>query len=384
MICENRFVEYGESWKSQVLENRKEFVVTLPLDSLRNTHTLSLHIVDPGQIVQKITYRENKTKRPEEKDMAGYLMVYFKEHGHNVYFAVSKDGYTFTDVNHGNPVMRGDTIALQKGIRDPHIYRGPDNAFYLSLTDLHIYAKQEGLRDTEWEREGFGWGNNRALVLLKSNDLVHWKRANLRVDKTFPGLENIGCAWAPATVYDEERDMLMLTFTMRFGNGTNNLYYSYVNNDFDTLLTKPRLLFEYPGGKPCIDSDITRIGDKYHLFYVSHDGASGVKHAVSDRACGGYVYESPWCDPEDGACEAPALWKRIGEEKYVVMYDVFSARPNNMGFSETSDFKHYKDLKHFNAGCMKTTNFESPKHGAVVMITREELERLMAFWDFKL
>lgn len=70
VICENRFVEYGESWKSQVLENRKEFVVTLPLDSLRNTHTLSLHIVDPGQIVQKITYRENKTKRSEEKDMA--------------------------------------------------------------------------------------------------------------------------------------------------------------------------------------------------------------------------------------------------------------------------------------------------------------------------
>ena len=27
-----------------------------------------------------------------EKDMAGYLMVYFLEHGHNVYFAVSRDG----------------------------------------------------------------------------------------------------------------------------------------------------------------------------------------------------------------------------------------------------------------------------------------------------
>lgn len=55
-ICENNFVEYGESWKLQVLENRKDFVVTLPLDSLRKRHTLSLHIVDPGQMVQKITY----------------------------------------------------------------------------------------------------------------------------------------------------------------------------------------------------------------------------------------------------------------------------------------------------------------------------------------
>ena len=82
---------------------------------------------------------------------AAYLMVYFKEHGHNVYFAVSRDGRTFTDVNGGEPVMTGDTLAEQKGIRDPHLMRGPDGAFYLAMTDLHIYAKQEGLRDTEWE-----------------------------------------------------------------------------------------------------------------------------------------------------------------------------------------------------------------------------------------
>lgn len=384
VICENSFVEYGESWKSQVLENRKDFVLTLPLDSLRERHTLSLHIVDPGQMVQKITYKVNKTRRLEEKDMAGYLMVYFKEHGHNVYFAVSKDGYTFTDVNNGEPVMRGDTIALQKGIRDPHIYRGPDNAFYMSLTDLHIYAKQEGLRETEWEREGFGWGNNRALVLLKSYDLIHWKRTNLRVDKAFPGLEDIGCAWAPATVYDEEMGKLMLTFTMRFANGTNNLYYSYVNDEYDRLLTKPQLLFSYPGDKSCIDSDITRVGNKYHLYYVSHDGMSGVKHAVSDRASGEYNYEPSWCDPEEGACEAPTIWKRLGQDKYVLMYDVFSARPNNMGFSETSDFKSHTDIHHFNVGCMKTTNFVSPKHGAVVHITAEELRRLEKYWKFRL
>ena len=384
VICENRFTEYGESWKSQVLENRKEFVVTLPLDTLKQMHTLTLHVVDPGQLVQKITYRENKERRLEEKDMAAYLMVYFKEYGHHVYFAVSKDGHTFTDVNNGQPVMRGDTIALQRGVRDPHIYRGPDNAFYLSLTDLHIYAKQEGLRDTEWEREGYGWGNNRALVLLKSHDLIHWRRTNLRIDQAFPGLEDIGCAWAPATVYDEENSRLMLTFTMRFGNGVNQLYYAYVNDDFNCLLTPPRKLFDYPGDHSCIDSDITRIGNKYHLFYVSHDGVSGVKHAVSDRACGDYTYEAAWCDPEAGACEAPTLWRRMGEKNYVLMYDVFSARPNNMGFSETSDFNAYRDLGHFNAGRMKTTNFHSPKHGAVVQITQEELDRLQQVWGFQL
>jgi len=55
-VCENRFIEWSPEWKLQVLENRKEFVVTLPLDKSRSEHTLTLWIVDPGQIVQKITY----------------------------------------------------------------------------------------------------------------------------------------------------------------------------------------------------------------------------------------------------------------------------------------------------------------------------------------
>ncbi len=55
IICENRFQEWGRDWKIQVLENRKEFVLTLPLERNRYNHTITLSIVDPGQIVQKIT-----------------------------------------------------------------------------------------------------------------------------------------------------------------------------------------------------------------------------------------------------------------------------------------------------------------------------------------
>ncbi|MBP3219454.1 MAG: glycosyl hydrolase 115 family protein [Prevotella sp.] len=57
VVCENVFKEWGREWKIQVLENRKEFVVTLPLDRSRRAHTLTLSIVDPGQMVQKITYQ---------------------------------------------------------------------------------------------------------------------------------------------------------------------------------------------------------------------------------------------------------------------------------------------------------------------------------------
>lgn len=56
VICENKFQEWGRDWKIQVLENSKEYVLTFPLDASREQHILTLSIVDPGQIVQKITF----------------------------------------------------------------------------------------------------------------------------------------------------------------------------------------------------------------------------------------------------------------------------------------------------------------------------------------
>src|SRR4051812_32077147 len=46
-----------------------------------------------------------------EKDMGGYLMVYFKDETHSAYFAISRDGYSFTDVNGGDPVFDGAALA---------------------------------------------------------------------------------------------------------------------------------------------------------------------------------------------------------------------------------------------------------------------------------
>ena len=56
-VCENVFQEWGREWKIQVLENRKEFVVTLPLDTARRDHVVTLSIIDPGQIIQRISYK---------------------------------------------------------------------------------------------------------------------------------------------------------------------------------------------------------------------------------------------------------------------------------------------------------------------------------------
>lgn len=322
--------------------------------------------------------------RPDEKDMKAYLMVYHKDEDHGLHMAISRDGKQFKALNNDNPVIAGDTIALQKGIRDPHIYRGPDGAFYMVMTDLHIYAQREGKRDSEWERPGeeYGWGNNRGIVMMKSWDLLNWTRSNISFDDLFTGWKEIGCAWAPETIYDDITGRYMVYLTMRRKNGPCKLYYVYVNEGFDTVETEPVVLFEYPKeGISAIDGDITKVGDTYHLMYVSHDGTAGIKQATSKIPTGGWVYDDRWVDAAPVGCEAPHVYKLIGEDKWVLMYDIYRQKPMTFGFVETTDFCNFKNLGEFNNSKMRTLNFSSPKHGAIVQITGEEAERLEKYWE---
>jgi len=312
----------------------------------------------------------------QEKDLAGYVMVYFKDETHSAYLAISRDGHTFTDVNGGEPVFDGATLAEQKGVRDPHLTRGPDGAFYLAMTDLHIYGDRAGFRTTRWERpeEKYGWGNNRALILMKSWDLIHWTHTIFRVDLAFPELGDIDCAWAPETTYDPVERKMMVYFTIRYGNKNANIYHAYANEAFTKLETTPRMIPGIGG----IDGDLTHVGDKWHLYYV---GGGKILHAVSSDITQGFVAEARRIDPESKATEAPNVFRRLGTDTYVLMYDVYGARPHNMGFSETKDFATYQDLGHFNEGVMRGTNFERPKHGAVSYLTLDELKAVAAHWN---
>ena len=321
--------------------------------------------------------------KPSQEKMGAYLMVFFTDPTHSLFFATSHDGYSFTAVNDGNPIIGGDTIAQQKGIRDPHIYRGPDNAFYMAMTDLHIFGKEKGYRTTQWDRpdKEYGWGNNKGFVLMRSTDLIHWTRSQVNLFDQFPEL-NIGCAWAPETTYDPKEKKYMIYFTMRKGDGKTKLYYVYTDDQFTKVVTEPQILFEFPDpAVQILDADITPTGDgRYCMTYVAQQNPGGIRIAFSKDINKGYQFEDKWVDFEPRSCEAPNMWKRIAEDKWVLMYDIFSIKPHNFGFAETSDFIHFKNLGHFNEGVMKATNFQSPKHGAVIQITQKEAKRLENYW----
>ena len=56
VVCENLIEEWSYPWKLQVLENRKDFILSFPVDRTQKRHTLTLIIGDPGQMVQRMTY----------------------------------------------------------------------------------------------------------------------------------------------------------------------------------------------------------------------------------------------------------------------------------------------------------------------------------------
>ena len=127
----------GKSWK--------ELATDIDVSGLHHNNYGGFYALRPALLsagkgrttFRNFTYRD---ATPQEKDMAAYLMVFHQDEDHCLHAAISRDGYTFTALNDGKPIIAGDTIADQKGIRDPHIYRGPDGGFYLAMTDLHIYA----------------------------------------------------------------------------------------------------------------------------------------------------------------------------------------------------------------------------------------------------
>lgn len=89
-------------------------------------------------------------------DMVAYLFTYFNSNApqdEQICFALSDDGYNYTPLNGGAPVIESDTIALTQCVRDPHILRCEDGkTFYMVVTDM---------------RSSLGWASNRGIVLLK-------------------------------------------------------------------------------------------------------------------------------------------------------------------------------------------------------------------------
>ena len=119
--------------------------------------------------------------------MKDYLFSYFtgeSSTGEQTYFATSKDGLNWQDLNDLKPVLTSDVGT--KGVRDQYMFRSAEgDKFYILATDLRIAS-------------GAGWGaastaGSKNLVIWESTDLVNWSAPRL----INIGLPDSGFTWAP-------------------------------------------------------------------------------------------------------------------------------------------------------------------------------------------
>ena len=57
-VFENKFIEYDRTWKDQVMRNAAICRLRFALDASKPSHTVTLHGIDPGQMVQRVVIKK--------------------------------------------------------------------------------------------------------------------------------------------------------------------------------------------------------------------------------------------------------------------------------------------------------------------------------------
>ena len=324
-------------------------------------------------------------------EASGYLFAYFEGGGdknlmEQLRFAVSEDAQNWYALNGNRPIIASDSISESGGIRDPHILRGEDGCYYIVATDMHTFDPKQG------------WGANPGIVLLKSTDLVNWTHAKINLSKDWS--KNFGDAywvWAPQTIYDRKAKKYMIYFTLqRNDRKTLITYYAYANRDFTAFESEPKVLFSAKYGS--IDNDIIYKDGVYHLFYKGNtkdangkEIKNGIQQATSKKLTGPYKEDFEYIDayagtrthvegsgvfelnPQDGA---QIVNSKSSNRQFILMYDLYS--------SGRYEFQRSKDLKTFTKDPESFRKDFFPRHGTVMSVTADELERLQQRWGYVL
>ena len=320
------------------------------------------------------------TAKTTDTPFAGYLFAYFEGGGdqklmEQLRFAVSEDARNWYALNGNRPIIASDSISESGGIRDPHILRGEDGCYYIVATDMHTYDPKQG------------WGANPGIVLLKSKDLVNWTHAKINLAKDWS--KKFGDAywvWAPQTIYDRKARKYMIYFTLqRNDRKTLITYYAYANKDFTAFESEPKVLFSAKYGS--IDADIIEKDGVFHLFYKGNtkdengrEIKNGILQATSKKLTGPYKEDFVYLDVYAGTrthVEGSSTFPlHDGSGKWILMYDLYG--------SGRYEYQTSTDLKAFTQQPESFRKDFFPRHGAVMSVTAEELERLQQKWGYVL
>jgi hypothetical protein len=286
------------------------------------------------------------------------VFAYFKEPGtQGIYFALSRDGYTFTPLNDGQPWLKPDTP--NEIMRDVFITREPSgNGFRAVWT---------------WAWKGSSLGT------ASSSDLMTWSpQIEVPIMKDFSTVRNV---WAPETYWDDNAKQWLLIWSSAVDGLTEgNRIWASRTTDFTTF-SKPAVFFD--PGFVVIDATMFHRtfgvkkddGKNDWVFVVKDQSIDPLRYQV--RWTSGPTVEGPW-GPLSGPIteswsEGPSVI-HIGA-KWIVYYDHYRAPRARYEGVETSDWIHWtsvNDTMHFP---------DNAKHGSFFHVTDAEADRLLARHD---
>lgn len=274
-----------------------------------------------------------------------YLFAYFIEPAKTgVYYALSSDGYHWSPLNDGRPVIAPQYPG--ELTRDIFITRGPDNKFHAVWT--------------------WGW-REKSIGYAESNDLVHWSEQ--RQVPLMAAVPRTVHTWAPEIYWESDKDKWLIIWSSIAEGETRNRIYSSLTSDFVTF-SKPKAFFD--PGYDVIDATILHAKSRYYLIFKDQ---TKTPLLYKLRIALGPSLEGPWAKISDTLTESwsegPSALK-VGRG-YFIYYDHYRSVPGH----ETRRYEaiHSSDLKHwtpvtqvfFPKGC---------KHGSFLKITAEEAKRL--------
>ena len=351
-------------------------VVNRPSDADKKV-TLTATFTRDGESTDK-TYEltvKKAAKKLTEADMKGYFFTYFAGEGYGdgeqIYFASSRDGLNWNDLNENKPVLTSNLG--EKGVRDPYIIRSHEgDKFYMIATDLKING-------------GNGWGaaqtnGSKSLMIWESKDLVNWSEQRMvKVNS-----DKAGCTWAPEATYDEKTGEYIVYWASKTSDdnyGKQKLYYSKTR-DFYTF-TEPKVFIEK--NQSSIDTTITyNEADGYYYRYTKNEGSSNnelnakTKTIFIERSKtllnGDWEHISSDSLNANQWVEGPTMFKFIGQNKWCLLLDNFGGG----GYYPvvTEDLSSGVFTKPESAYKMPSR----ARHGTPIQITNEEYNAVMKKW----
>lgn len=300
--------------------------------------------------------------------MSAYLFAYFtgeEANGEQVYFAVSRDGLHWQDLNGGRPVLR--SLLGTRGVRDPFLVRHPVNGkIYLMATDLCIGRNPDWIDAQE--------NGSRDLIVWETENLIHWSRERACT----VGIGEAGCVWAPEAVYDREKKAFFVFFASKTKlagdeKGKQRIYAAYTD-DFRHF-SETFLYIE----KSCdiIDTTILESGGRY--YRVSKDESTNrLILETSDTLQGEYTQISSPALTSLVGVEGPEGYLLPDGRTWCLIADQFmTARgylPMVTSDLASGDFRILAPEEYDLGKTLK-------KHGGILPVTEEEYERLVSHYN---